>query len=227
MNDLEDTPKREKQRNIIHKYIDGPVEFMVKHNISPNLLSFIGFACSLTAAFLIGIGMVHAPIWFSWSVQVLMFFSGAFDVFDGEVARRTGKDSQAGAFLDSNLDRLSDAALVFGLIFSGLIDFLLGFVLLFLIIMISYTRARAENEGVDMKGVGIMERAERVILLMFILSIESWVHFLSRILTQNYILLLLSQYFFIVSILIFTGLLAFTFIQRFVFTFKNLKKNNI
>ena len=93
--------------------------------------------------------------------------------------------------------------------------------------MISYTRARAENEGVDMKGVGIMERAERVILLMFILSIESWVHFLSQILTQNYILLLLSQYFFIVSILIFTGLLAFTFIQRFVFTFKNLKKNNI
>ena len=41
--------------------------------------------------------------------------------------------------------------------------------IIFLIIMISYTRSRAENEGVDMKGVGFMERAERLIYLMFIL----------------------------------------------------------
>jgi phosphatidylglycerophosphate synthase len=219
--------KREKQREILHKFIDGPVDFLIKHNISPNLLSYIGFVCSLIAAFLIAIGFVHFPIWFSWIIPFLIFWSGTFDVFDGEVARRTKGESQSGAFLDSNLDRLSDVALILGLIYANLICFLLGFIFLFLIIMVSYTRSRAENEGVDMKGVGFMERAERVIYLMFIISIESWIYFLFWIFPENQIFFLLSKYFFSIFMLIFLLLLIITLVQRFVFTAKELKKTPI
>jgi archaetidylinositol phosphate synthase len=224
---LEGKNKRDRQREALERFIEGPVEFLIRHNISPNLLSVIGFLCSLLAAFFIAIGATHFPIWFAWPAPFLIFWSGVFDVFDGEVARKTRGESQTGAFLDSNLDRLSDAALILGMIYGKLIDFLLGFTILFLIIMISYTRSRAENEGVNMKGVGLMERAERLVYIMFILSLENWIYYLSRIFTWNLVLLFLAEFFFLTFILIFTGLLCLTLIQRFVFTFKDLRKSEV
>ena len=53
--------------------------------------------------------------------------------------------------IDSNLDRLSDAVIILGLIYGGFVHFLLGYVIMFLIIMISYIRARAENEVINLK----------------------------------------------------------------------------
>lgn len=222
---LEDKTKREKQREILHKFIDRPVDFLIKHNVSPNLLSYIGFTCSLIGAFLIAIGFVYLPVWLSVFVPFSIFWSGVFDVLDGEVARRTTGESQSGAFLDSNLDRLSDIALILGMIYGNLIHFLFGFFIIFLIIMVSYTRSRAENEGVDMKGVGFMERAERLIYLMFILSIESWIHFLCWIFPENQILVLISVYSFLFFMLIFLILLILTLLQRFVHTFKDLRSS--
>ena len=227
MNGLETKDKRERQRETLEKFIDGPVDFLIRHNINPNLLSYIGFLCSLLAAFFIAIGATHFPVWLAWPAPFLIFWSGVFDVFDGEVARRTGEETQAGAFLDSNLDRLSDAALILGMIYGNLIDFLLGFIILFLIIIISYTRSRAENEGVDMKGVGIMERAERLVYTMFILSFENWIYFLSIIFIKNLVLLFLAEYFFLFFILVFTGLLFLTLVQRVVLTFKDLRKSEV
>lgn len=227
MNSLEAKNKRERQRETLEKFIDSPVDFLVRHNISPNLLSYIGFFCSLGAAFFIAIGATYFPIWFAWPAPFLIFWSGVFDVFDGEVARKKGEETQAGAFLDSNLDRLSDAAIILGMIYGNLIHFLLGFFILFLILMISYTRSRAENEEVDMKGVGLMERAERLVYIMFILSFENWIYFLSLIFVKNLILLFLTEYFFLFFILVFTGLLILTIGQRVVFTFKALSKSKV
>lgn len=227
MNSLEAKNKRERQRETLEKFIDSPVDFLVRHNISPNLLSYIGFFCSLAAAFFIAIGATYFPIWFAWPAPFLIFWSGVFDVFDGEVARKRGEETQAGAFLDSNLDRLSDAAIILGMIYGNLIHFLLGFFILFLILMISYTRSRAENEDVDMKGVGLMERAERLVYIMFILSFENWIYFLSLIFVKNLILLFLTEYFFLFFILVFTGLLILTIGQRIVFTYKALRKSEV
>ena len=227
MNSLEAKNKRDRQRETLEKFIDSPVDFLVRHNISPNLLSYIGFFCSFLAAFFIAIGATHFPVWFAWPAPFLIFWSGVFDVFDGEVARRKGEETQAGAFLDSNLDRLSDVALILGMIYGNLLDFLLGFIIIFLIIMISYTRSRAENEEVDMKGVGLMERAERLVYIMFILSFENWIHFLSMIFINNLILLFLAEYFFLFFILVFAGLLILTILQRVVFTFKALRKSEV
>jgi CDP-diacylglycerol--glycerol-3-phosphate 3-phosphatidyltransferase len=91
-------------------------------------------------------------------------------MFDGAVARVTGRTSRFGAFLDSNMDRVSDAA-----IFSGLIlrfatkdhnDMLLVCLALFCLIsgaLVSYARARAEGMGIN-ATIGIAERGERLIV---------------------------------------------------------------
>jgi len=211
--------KRSNQRRFLDKFIELPVNFLIKHKLSPTILSYIGFSCSVSVAFLLSIGGLHFPFCIAWIVPFILFWAGAFDVFDGEVARRTNLNSKAGAFLDSNLDRLSDAALIIGLILGNFLHYILGYILLFLIIMISYIRARAENEGIDMKGVGFMERADRLIILWFAFIAEFWIYYLSKLILGTPFTL-----FFPIFILFFTGLLILTIVQRLIFSFKALNK---
>ena len=211
--------KRSNQRRFLDKFIELPVKLLIKHKISPTILSYIGFLCSVSVAFLLSIGGLHFPFCIAWIVPFILFWAGAFDVFDGEVARRTNSNSKAGAFLDSNLDRLSDAALIIGLILGNYLHYILGYILLFLVIMISYIRARAENEGIDMKGVGFMERADRLIILWFAFIAEFWIYYLSKLILGTPFTL-----FFPIFILFFTGLLILTIVQRLIFSFKALNK---
>ncbi len=232
MSDLEHlNKKRVNQKQLLDKFIDRPVNFLIKHNFPPNILSFIGFLLSVGAAFLIAIDFIRNFFWFAWFVPFLIFWAGAFDVFDGAVARKTGKMTKTGAFLDSNLDRLSDATLILGLVYGGFVNFLLGYFMLFLIIMISYIRAKAENEGIDMRGVGFMERAERLILIMVALSVETWIyHFSALIMGTPWIVYnpFISSapvtWFFMFFIMGFIVLLIITLCQRLVYTFKSLSK---
>jgi phosphatidylglycerophosphate synthase len=209
--------KRDNQRRILGRFIEGPVNYLMKHKIKPNLISLFGFSFSLAAAFFVAIGGLHFPILLAWIVPFLLFWAGAFDVFDGEVARRTDQDSNAGAFLDSNLDRISDVALVYGMIFANLITYLMGYIIIFLIIMISYIRARAEIEGLDLKGVGFMERAERLIILWFAFIVEFWVYYITRLFYPRP-----SDLFFNIFIIFYTILLIITVFQRVIFSFRSL-----
>jgi len=228
LNDLEDTTqKRKKEKEILAIFIERPVQFLIEHNISPNILSYLGFFCSVLTAFFLAIGSVHFPLYLAWPAPFLFFMAGAFDIFDGEVARRTGRDSPTGAFLDSNIDRISDIVVIIGLIYSQLINFnqvinyLLGFIIIFTELMISYTRSRAESEGISMKGVGLMERAERIIILMVALIIETWVYNLGWIITGTPFIL-----FFPTFIIIYLLTLLYTVVQRIVFSYKNLSKSS-
>ncbi|MFX1445805.1 MAG: CDP-alcohol phosphatidyltransferase family protein [Promethearchaeota archaeon] len=236
MNEINGSIKRIHQKELLNKYnkfINHPVNFLIKHNVSPNKITFIGFIISITTAFLIAIGWIYFSIWLAWIVPFLMGLAGAFDLFDGEVARRTDKETQAGAFLDSNLDRISDAVLILGLIYGGLVNYVLGYIILFLVIMISYSRSRAENEGVNMKGVGIMERAERIIFMLFALLFEMWFYFLSFIFLGAPITILVPFItripvtpVFLVAIIVYTLALLYTIAQRIFFTFKTLNEKN-
>ncbi len=212
--------KRNNQRRVLNRFVDLPVKLLIKHGFTPNILSFCGFFCSIAVAVLLAWGGLHFPFPLAWIVPFVMFWAGAFDVFDGEVARKTDNISKSGAFLDSNLDRLSDAAIVLGLIMGGYFNYVIGFMILFLILMISYIRARAENEGIEMKGVGFMERAERLIILWFAFIAEFWIFYLSNLFYGTPFTL-----FFPIFTLIFTGLLLLTVIQRLIFSFKSLSKN--
>src|SRR5262249_41112347 len=101
---------------------------------------------------------------------VVIIGAGLFDMVDGRVARETNRVTRFGGFFDSVLDRYSDLALLMGLlVWYGSINRPFYVVLTALVmtasVMISYTRARAENTIPTCK-VGFMERPERVVLLI-------------------------------------------------------------
>ncbi len=107
----------------------------------------------------------------------LILFSGAFDLFDGALARATSQSTRFGAILDSIVDRLSEAVVLLGLLILYLGQHaawepLLIYIALAGSIMVSYIRARAEGLGVKCE-VGIFTRAERVIILALGLLLTS------------------------------------------------------
>ena len=91
--------------------------------------------------------------------------SGLFDAFDGPMARRFGEESAFGAFLDSVLDRIAEITVYGAIVFANLVNPLGGIAALGSSLMVSYTRSRAEHLGAKMKGVGLAERPERLIIL--------------------------------------------------------------
>jgi len=129
---------------------------------NPNLFTFLGFLATLLASFLILKG--------SWILAGLfIILSGIFDLFDGVVARKLGKVTTFGAFLDSVLDRYSDLFLLLSLLIYYLRkpDPVLVILASFASIgtaLIPYVRARAEAANVPC-SIGLMERAERIGLL--------------------------------------------------------------
>ena len=98
---------------------------------------------------------------------VFIIVCGTFDILDGKVAKNADRKSLFGAILDSSLDRYSEFFIYTGLAYHFRHGW--GLWLMFFAFlgstMVSYTRARAEGLGVDCQ-VGIMQRAERLILLI-------------------------------------------------------------
>ncbi len=129
--------------------------------LSANTITGIGAAIALAAGVLAAIGE------WGWAGFLLVFGSWC-DLIDGEIARTTRTQGKAGAFLDSNLDRLSEIALFAGLA-ASLPDRTGSFwavAALASSLMVSYARARGEGLGVECPNFG-MERPHRVVLLMF------------------------------------------------------------
>src|SRR6056297_2338861 len=106
-----------KFRYLLPKFINKPVNFCVKHNITPNQISIMGFLLSSAAAvtlslpevFFYNYTKISEGFWWWWAcVPGWLFFLGAYvDALDGSVARETGLESKFGGFFDSTLDRLS------------------------------------------------------------------------------------------------------------------------
>jgi CDP-diacylglycerol--glycerol-3-phosphate 3-phosphatidyltransferase len=122
----------------------------------------MGFFATLTASLLILKGF-----WFSGGLVII--FSGLFDLFDGVVARNLGKVTAFGGFLDSVLDRYSDLLLLLAFLINYLkrgdssLVILTSWVSIGTV-LIPYIRARAEALQIPC-NIGLMERAERIILL--------------------------------------------------------------
>jgi CDP-diacylglycerol--glycerol-3-phosphate 3-phosphatidyltransferase len=131
--------------------------------LSANAITGIGAALALGAGVLAGTGE------WGWA-GILLVFGSWCDLIDGEIARSTRTQGKAGAFLDSNLDRLSEIALFAGLAVSlpARAGEALAVGALVGSLMVSYARARGEGLGVACPNFG-MERPHRVVLLMFAL----------------------------------------------------------
>ncbi len=107
---------------------------------------------------------------------LLLLAASAMDMLDGALARLTGKESRFGAVLDSVSDRLSEAAVLLGLLVLYLrTDSDAGAVLVFVALvtsfMVSYIRARGEGLGVQ-TDVGLMTRPERLVVLSLGLVVD-------------------------------------------------------
>jgi CDP-diacylglycerol---glycerol-3-phosphate 3-phosphatidyltransferase len=131
--------------------------------IHPNVLTFIGLLINVVAAVLLSTGQFPKAGW-------VIIGAGIFDMVDGRVARETNRVTRFGGFFDSVLDRYSDLALLMGLlVWYGNINRPFYVVLTAVVmagsVMVSYTRARAENT-IPMCKVGFMERPERIVLLI-------------------------------------------------------------
>lgn len=148
--------------------------------VSANFWTTISLATSIAAGAVYAIasssstiGMEVPTIRFSWLYasaigSILLLISGFFDVIDGSVARATKQTSKKGAFLDSSFDKISEAIIFIGIAVGNLANPILCMIALSLSIIVSYVRARAESLGVELKGIGIGERAERLLIIAII-----------------------------------------------------------
>ncbi len=135
--------------------------------LSPDGLTLVGFAITAVGAALLAFGL-----WLPGGLVV--FFGGVFDMFDGTLARATGRVSRFGAFLDSVFDRWGEALVYVGLVVglgqAGLQEGTwLAAAAMASAFLVSYTRAKSEGlgftAGTGMAAVGLMPREVRLVIL--------------------------------------------------------------
>jgi phosphatidylglycerophosphate synthase len=140
---------------------------MGRLGLTPDALTLIGFGITVVGAILLAMQQ--------WLIGgIVVFAGGVFDMFDGTLARATGKVSKLGAFMDSVFDRAGEVIVYVGIVAGmqavGVADGpLLAAAALGAAVMVSYARAKSEGlgftEGTGMAAVGIMPREIRLVLL--------------------------------------------------------------
>lgn len=150
--------------------VDPAVGVLARLGITPNMLTVAGVLGNIIAGVLAATGEFLFA-----GIAVLVF--GSLDFLDGALARATGRATDFGSVLDAVMDRVSEAALLFGLLvyFSdrgGRTEELLIFAAVVGSILVSYVRARAEIVGLTLRE-GVFTRVERVVLLGGALIMDS------------------------------------------------------
>lgn len=145
------------------RIIEKIVGALALSRIHPNVLTFLGLLINVLAAFFFAAGRFQ-------TAGLVLIGAGLFDMVDGRVARETNRVTRFGGFFDSVLDRYSDLGVLMGmLVYYASINRFFYIVLTAIAmtgsVMVSYSRARAENSIPKCK-VGFFERPERVVLLI-------------------------------------------------------------
>jgi len=138
------------------------VQLLAKTPITPNIITWFGFLLAIGAVVLIITGHLL-------SAGVVVLIAALLDMLDGALARYTNRVTRFGAILDSTLDRLSEAALLLGILVlyarnPSVPQIVLVGAALLGSLLVSYIRARAEALGLECQ-VGLFTRAERVVVL--------------------------------------------------------------
>lgn len=152
-------------RSVLARVVDPVADLLLRLRVSPDAVTVTGT-----------VGVVLAALWFyprgSLLVGTLVITVFVLsDLLDGTMARRSGRVTPWGAFLDSTLDRFGDAAIVVGLLLylagpgQDPVGAALALACLVLGSVVPYARARAEGLGMR-ADVGIAERADRLVLLL-------------------------------------------------------------
>jgi len=186
-------------RDSLHPYLEKIGKGFASTGISPNGWSCIGLVFAFASAFIYG-----------WNIEfsliiggILLLVAGFFDIVDGQVARATKKITKTGGFLDSVFDKIAEVAIFFGILVGGFAEPYLVFLAISLSLLVSYTRSKAESLGVKLQGIGIGERAERL-LVIAIVGIIGFMEYA------------------VIIVIIIAGI---TFVQRIIIAVKELNKN--
>lgn len=166
--------------------------------LSANFWTAVGLGFAFASAIVYGIHMQYSFI----LGGILLLISGFFDIVDGQVARITGKTSKKGAFLDSIFDKVAEVAIFLGILVGGYSEGYIVLLAITLSLLVSYTRARAESLGVQLQGIGIGERAERLLVIAIIGMIPGLMYY---------------------AVIIVAIIAAITFVQRIVATSQAIK----
>jgi len=156
--------RRRVEEKMFKRIASSIVEFLSNHGISPMSLTVSAFVVTIISSIIYLYASSNRLLYFPAAITLAI--SGFLDAVDGAVARRMNKSSKLGAFLDSVFDKLGECFILIAIICSRAVDVLWGSMALASSILVSYVRHRAEPLGVSLKGIGIMERAERMILLI-------------------------------------------------------------
>ncbi|MBS1268774.1 MAG: Archaetidylinositol phosphate synthase [Nitrosopumilus sp.] len=167
--------------------------------LSPNFWTSVGLGFALLSAIIYGLGIEFGLI----IGGILLLVSGFFDMVDGQVARVTGKTSKKGSYLDSMFDKIAEVAIFLGILIGGYADPYLVFLAITLSLLVSYARAKSDIINVKLQGIGIGERAERL-LVIAIIGIIGFMDYA------------------VIIVVIIAGI---TLIQRMIVTTKNIKED--
>lgn len=177
-----------------------------KLGITPNMLSLLAIIFAVISGFFYS-NLIEFNINNIIQNQVLgaifLLITGLFDMLDGSLARITKKTSSKGAFIDSTFDRVTEIIIYSGLLLGQYAESILIFFAITLSMLVSYSRTKAEVINVDLRGIGIAERSERILILCFF-------SFINEIRYAIIIIVILS---------------AITFIQRFQKVLTTVSKN--
>lgn len=153
----------ERIRARVQSLLEAMAHVAVWLRLSPGAISALGVGFSALACGLFYLSRGQPVMIAAAGASVLL--SGLCDSLDGSVARLKGEVTALGGFMDSTVDRYADSLILGGLIAGALVNTLWGVAALVGSLLTSYTRARAESLGVRLSGVGLLERAERLILI--------------------------------------------------------------
>jgi len=175
--------------------------------LSPTFWSTVGLVMAIASALSFGlsyqlVGIVSlSPVLIG---SIFLLISGFFDLIDGSVARATNQSTAKGSFIDSTYDKLAEIIVFIGISVGGLANPVICLIAISMSMMVSYSRAKAESLGIDLKGIGLGERAERllVIAVMGLIPIPNSIE---------------------IGTIIVAILSSFTFLQRLHYTLKKLK----
>ncbi|MEE1929089.1 CDP-alcohol phosphatidyltransferase family protein [Streptomyces sp. TRM 70351] len=147
---------------------------LLRLGVSPDAVTLVGTAGVVAGA------LVFFPLGeFFWGTVTIALFVFS-DLVDGNMARQAGRSSRWGAFLDSTLDRVADAAVFGGLAlwYAGAGDSVLLCALAVFCLasgqVVSYTKARGESIGLPVDVNGLVERAERLVITLVLTGIAGF-----------------------------------------------------
>jgi len=187
-------------RDILQPTLEKVGKIFASTGLSPNFWTGLGLLFAVLSALVYGLNIEFGVI----VGGTLLLISGFFDVVDGQVARIAGKTSKRGSYLDSMFDKIAEVSIFLGILIGGYAEPYIVMLAITLSLLVSYARAKSDALNIKLQGVGIGERAERL-LVVAIIGICGFMQY---------------------AVLIVVIIAGITLIQRMIVTAKNINEKS-